>query len=85
VEQFIDIDKRGTKFYYKDKAMTILHRLDGPAVEYTNGQKLWFSNDMLHRLNGPAIERQDGSKKWYINGVFIFTLDGSDELEDRMR
>jgi len=44
-EQCIYIDKDGDKFYYKNKAMTILHREDGPAVEYASGYKFWYLND----------------------------------------
>ena len=25
------------------------HRIDGPAVEYTNGDKKWYINGKLHR------------------------------------
>ena len=33
-EQYIKIDSLGNKTYYKDKEMTIRHRLDGPAEEF---------------------------------------------------
>jgi hypothetical protein len=33
-----------------------LHRLDGPAIEYSNGVKIWCQNGKCHRLDGPAIE-----------------------------
>jgi hypothetical protein len=46
-----------------------LHRLDGPAIEYPNGDKRWYQNDQLHRLDGPAIEFSNGTKEWYINSV----------------
>lgn len=55
-------------FYYKDERCTLLHREDGPAIEYENGTKHWFINGKHHREDGPAIEWQDGSKEWYING-----------------
>jgi hypothetical protein len=45
------------------------HREDGPAFEYTSGDKLWYRNGKRHRETGPAIERADGSKSWYLNGV----------------
>ena len=45
-----------------------LHRTDGPAVEYANGDKEWYQNGLLHRTNGPAIERTYGRKFWYLNG-----------------
>jgi len=66
-KQYIEIDEVGSKFYYKDKKMTKLHREDGPAVEYASGDKLWYINDKCHREDGPAIERANGNKVWYIN------------------
>jgi hypothetical protein len=32
----------------------IYHRLDGPAREYSNGNKFWYKNGDLHREDGPA-------------------------------
>ena len=58
----------GDKYYYKDKAKTILHRLDGPAYEYADGYKEWYVNGKLHRLDGSAVEYADGCKGWYVNG-----------------
>jgi hypothetical protein len=66
-EQYIKIDGYGDKFYYKDREMSILHREDGPAIEYASGSKYWCINDSLHREDGPAIEHADGSKYWYMN------------------
>ena len=66
-EQYIHIDKNGTKFYYKDKAMTIYHRLDGPALEYADGYKSWYVDGKLNRIDGPAIEYTDGSKVWWVD------------------
>ena len=70
-EQFIHINEYGTKRYYKDHEMTILHREDGPAVEYTNGDKLWYINGKLHREDGFVIEYVNGSKSWYLNGEYL--------------
>jgi hypothetical protein len=44
------------------------HRLDGPAIEYANGNKSWYVDGKLHRLDGPAFERADGYKSWYVDG-----------------
>jgi hypothetical protein len=66
-EQYIHIDQDGDKFYYKDKAMTVLHRDDGPAIEWACSDKEWHLNGKRHREDGPAIEYADGSKLWYIN------------------
>jgi hypothetical protein len=67
------IDLHGNKLYYNDHAQ--LHRLDGPAVEYIEGTKLWFNNNRHHRLKGPAREWSDGSKEWWVNDK-LHRLDG---------
>ena len=54
--QYIRINEFGTKRYYKDKAMTILHREDGPAVEYADGDKSWY-------LNGENLTEEEFKKK----------------------
>jgi hypothetical protein len=69
--QYIEINSNGSKFYYKDKAMTILHREDGPALEYSTGRKEWYLNGKLHREDGPAVERCDGTVNWYLNGEIL--------------
>ena len=68
-EQFIHINKYGTKQYYADRKMTIPHREDGPAIECTSGYKWWFINGKFHHEDGPAIECANGYKVWYINGT----------------
>jgi hypothetical protein len=70
-EQYIRINIYGDKFYFKDKAMTIFHRTDGPAVEYADGDKLWYVDNKLHRLDGPAYEYADGIKAWYVDGKLL--------------
>ena len=65
--QYIEINTLGNKFYFKDKQMTILHREDGPAVEYANGSKYWCINNKFHREDGPAIEWFSGGRIWYLN------------------
>ena len=66
-EQYINIDKNGNKLYYKDREMTIRHRLDGPACEYADGDKCWYVDGKRHRLDGPAFEWSDGDKCWYVD------------------
>ena len=44
---------------------------DGPAVEHTNGNKVWYHNDRLHRTGGPAVEWANGHIEWWINGVIL--------------
>ena len=79
------------KFYYKDGSISanydplkILHRIDGPAIEYTDVMsgkdfspeaawqvqvtKFWYIDDKLHRIDGPAEEYANGGKVWWIDG-----------------
>jgi len=84
-EQYIKTSEDGDKFYYKDKAKTILHREDGPAVEWADGDKVWFVNGKQHRLDGPAIELNDGYKSWVVDDVFIMSVDNKGRLIDKMK
>ena len=60
-----------TTTYYKNGK---IHREDGPAIEWINGNKHWLLSDRLHRTDGPAIdlvETELGTvKKWSINGKY---------------
>jgi hypothetical protein len=47
-----------------------LHRLDGPAIEFSDGKKCWYKNDKIHREDGPAREYNGGKEYWY-NDKFI--------------
>ena len=66
-----------TKWYNKAGK---LHRTDGPAAEYTSGNKYWYINGKLHREDGPAIEYISGIKEWFINGEELT----EDEFNKRM-
>ena len=57
-----DIDEHGTKRWYLNGG--ILHREDGPAIEYTGSTKIWKLNGVYHRKYGPAMEYTDGYKEW---------------------
>jgi hypothetical protein len=63
------IDDYGDKEWYLNG---LLHREDGPAIEYINGYKAWCIKGIYHREDGPAIEYSDGSKEWYLNGNYCF-------------
>ena len=43
------------------------HRLDGPAIEYSDGGKDWYKNGKLHRLDGPASTFEE-DEYYFING-----------------
>ena len=63
----IVVDEDDTRWYYNSANQ--LHRTDGPAVEYKDGEKRWYRNGLLHRIDGPAVEYADGTKFWYQNGL----------------
>ena len=44
--------------YYKP-GTDVLHRLNGPAIEYADGYKAWYVNGRRHREDGPAVEYAD--------------------------
>lgn len=46
----------------------LLHREDGPAIEYGNGSTEWYINGQLHRINGPAKQSINGDFSWYLFG-----------------
>ncbi len=58
----------GTKRWYLNNK---LHRTDGPAIEYKNGDKHWYLNGKRHRTDGPAVKFSNGDKYWYLNGVCL--------------
>jgi hypothetical protein len=62
------IKNSGGTFYYKDTEMTILHREDGPASEYADGNKSWWLHGVRHREEGPAVVRINGTKSWWLHG-----------------
>jgi hypothetical protein len=53
--------------YYQGYKFTV-HREDGPAIEYANGNKQWFIHGKRHRKDGPTIEWASGSKEWWFHG-----------------
>lgn len=54
----------GAIIYYLDG---ILHRQDGPAIEWEDGSFQWYKNGFLHRENGPAVT-SGKNQYWYFNG-----------------
>ena len=50
------------QWYYKNGDQSILHREDGPAVEYNNGIKFWYLHGKRHRADGPAVDIADSFK-----------------------
>ena len=48
-----------------------LHKEDGPAIVYDNGDKCWYIHGVRHRVDGPAIEWVNGQAAWYWYGTPI--------------
>jgi hypothetical protein len=65
---FKKVFKDGSYHYFNEKEQT--HREDGPAVEWSDGTKLWFKEGKYHRLDGPACEYHDGTKFWSKEGKY---------------
>lgn len=64
----ITITRFGDRVEYRRISDFRLHREDGPAVKFDNGESRWYFNGKLHREDGPAFIENDGSKYWYLNG-----------------
>ena len=50
------------------------HRADGPAVEYEDGDWIWYEKGKRHREDGPAME-MNGNLSWWLNGKEYSTFD----------
>jgi hypothetical protein len=64
IEYTVQVYEDRTAWFLNGK----LHREDGPAVEWSNGEKQWYLNGQIHREDGPAVEYPSGNKAWYLNG-----------------
>ena len=42
------------------------HREDGPAVENSDGTRIWCKNDKWHREDGPTCIHSDGTFSYYL-------------------
>ncbi len=66
-EDLIKITNRYGDIFYKNKEGEH-HRLNGPAIIYSDGTKYWMKHGEYHRLDGPAIEYSNGEKEYYLKG-----------------
>jgi hypothetical protein len=62
---------KGDRHYYQNGR---LHRVDGPAMEHSNGNWRWYKNGLCHRENGPSMII-GSAKYWCIKGNY-HRLDG---------
>ena len=67
-EVTLTIDRAGNKFYHN--AYGDPHRVDGPAIEFINGNRSWYLAGKRHRADGPAFIWLNGkSIEWWLNGI----------------
>jgi hypothetical protein len=76
----------GIKKYYKNDK---LHRVDGPAIEYENGDGSWYIDGLLHREDGPAIDWEvsqiyKDNCQWWLCGNLIAKGANKPENWDRL-
>lgn len=53
--------------YYKGG---ILHRDDGPAIEYFDGGYTYYKHGKIHRTDGPAATTSNGCFFWWYDNVW---------------
>lgn len=77
IETYIDFDGGelqlriyGENKFYRN-AMGLLHRLDGPAIEYSDGSHLWYKDGGYHRIGGNVFFTNKKHHGWYINGHLV--------------
>jgi hypothetical protein len=58
----------GSKEYYINGHR---HRLEGPAIVYTDEYIAYYVDGLLHRLNGPSIVDSYGNEQYWQNGKRI--------------
>ncbi len=65
----IEVEKEDQKYriIWVIKGTNILHREDGPAVEYISGLKEWHIRGLRHREDGPAVVFGDETIEWWLN------------------
>ena len=80
IEYTVKVYADGEKGWYLNG---ILHREDGPAVEYPKGGKSWYLNGKCHREDGPAVEYANGEKYWYLNDKQYSEADFNAEIARR--
>ena len=63
---YVETDEHGTVSFFNNAGA--VHRTDGPAVIYSDGNALWYQNGLLHRTDGPAVMLSSGIGHWFLSG-----------------
>jgi hypothetical protein len=85
----IEVEKKVSKWLgktvYVKKGTNILHREDGPAVIWNDGDEVWYFEGNVHREGGPA-KIMKAYEAWYkhgelhrVDGPALILPDGSKE------
>ena len=61
----LEIGSYGGKWWFLHN---VHHRLNGPAINYRDGQKVWYVNGKCHRTTGPAVIFANGLVEYWVNG-----------------
>ena len=70
-EYFLE-NKWKSRFYFNLKGY--YHRINKPAIEYSDGRKQWLKNGYRHRFDGPAKYCD-----FYIAGYYHSAINFADE------
>lgn len=60
------ITNMGSKWWHRNDH---LHRINGPAIKYSDGYQAWYNQGQRHRKDGPAIKYSDGTVEYWINNA----------------
>lgn len=63
----VETHENGTKEWYR---LDVLHREDGPAVEYANGDKEWWWRGKRFRIDDGPVAIYGNKEYWYKYGDF---------------
>jgi beta-lactamase superfamily II metal-dependent hydrolase len=69
--------------YYKDRKMSIIHREDGPAMEFTNGKKYWYFNG--DEVSEDTFKVLKEKPKTISIGGRVFTLSQIQKLIENLK
>ncbi len=58
-----------------------LHRLNGPAVENSDGYKTYWMNGKCHNLEGPAVIYSSGEVEYHIENKLYSKKDWEKEVQ----
>lgn len=84
INSTLKVDSSGIQRWRTDEGY--LHREDGPAIIYPNGDQVWFLNGVLDRPNGPAVVRTDGSIEYFrrwkkMDPLEVFLIAGQQKVD----